>query len=1465
MKKLFIYFYILLALNFASSLLSAQDIIITGVPSSLCANQSLIIGYEVSDFSPLSGNEFVAELSDNSGDFTDPDFIGSISSTNLLGNIPVQIPDGLTGTDYRIRVTSTLNSEGAPETGINNSNIAINCNALDYYWVGGTGNWSNFTHWAEEDGGTVFHTAPPTINDNVFFTPNSFTASNQIVNINQNALCNNITWTTNESQFPSLVTGHIDNTLTIAGSFILAQGVHRSIATIIFDSNMLENTINMADNLRSAFEKITFNGSSTWSLTSNFETQEVRFNGGNFNTNNFTVRADEWEFTFGSGSKIFNAGNSHIYASRFTQGANTTFNKGSSTLHIIASQEFSNSIDGDFDFNNVIIEADATITGNNQYASFIVNAGITVELNANDTQEMLDLQLNGTPENPIIITSTDSGVAAIFEVPSSGSVYANHVIFKDNYATGGATFTATYSSEISNVTGWTGLLLGQIITFPNLDDITMAQTATLGATASSGNAVSYSILSITGNATIENSTLTPTQTGLVGVTASQAGDEVTYGAAQSITRYIHLNIGDFPNELGQMKQATIVVGAADGISQGHSAASNISVNNALKAIISPNGELIVAGESRVLIWDELPTSYDVPADIVVGQPNFTSINPTPSQSILGPEVNDLITGDVIIGPNGELIVSDSRGILIWNTIPAINGELADVIIGQTNFTATAMAVTKSQFLSPLGVAVSNDGKLIVADFSAHRVLIFNSIPQENGVEADVVIGQPNFTTSIAGTSNKNLNFPTFVAVTPDNKLLIADALNNRVLVYDTIPTADYTAANAVIGQPDFNSNAIGTTGNSLNIPLGVSVSRTGKLAIADRNNNRVLLYNQIPTNNENADLVIGQPNFTSKGIDQTDITLRTVGDPTGVFWDHSENLLITDGGLNRIMIYGAKDIKAPTITNLTPLSPHYSVGAANQKSTITVEDQSGIRSAVAHWQEITALNPANPIYEQTDLTALGNGVYEFDIAVVETKSASPTGIEYYMEFTDHANNTLNTLNNIQRLPINYPNGIAITSFGVGTTTQAYRLMAIPLALSNATVEHVFSAILGGDYDPSKMRIFSYARESATEFTEATNATNLEVGKGYFALAASPASVTSPAGTTSFEQINVTGTDFQVFSVDLVEGWNLIGNPFMHDVVWADIELLSQVNPGDVDAPQLYGGNGYQTASAIPTGSGAFILNNTQNTISLKIPAKKNTGGRHTSTQENKNELSETSWEVLFKTIGVNGDMFTLGGIGMELEATIGKDLFDIVNPPAFASIKTINFNHPAFIASSFKKDIRETTHEEKWQFEYNVENTSKEKQKINWDNSYFGDNSPDLYLVDKTHFTTINMKEVNSYTFNHGNLTSFEVYFGDNVLEQLTPAKPITQSPFPNPFTNEITFNIGLPQGENYVVTLRIYDTVGKEIRTISSPLSSGYNSIIWNGLTNNGRETPTGMYAYRIHVKGTAAELVESGKIIKK
>ena len=107
--------------------------------------------------------------------------------------------------------------------------FSISVSAADYYWVGGSGNWSDISHWATAAGGSTFHNQAPTAEDNVFFDANSFTAPGQTVTINtDNAFCRDMNWSGVANQ-PTL-TGSESRVLSINGSLQLSPDMTFSFA-----------------------------------------------------------------------------------------------------------------------------------------------------------------------------------------------------------------------------------------------------------------------------------------------------------------------------------------------------------------------------------------------------------------------------------------------------------------------------------------------------------------------------------------------------------------------------------------------------------------------------------------------------------------------------------------------------------------------------------------------------------------------------------------------------------------------------------------------------------------------------------------------------------------------------------------------------------------------------------------------------------------------------------------------------------------------------------------------------------------------------------------------------------------------------------------------------------------------------------------------------------------------------------
>jgi hypothetical protein len=263
------------------------------------------------------------------------------------------------------------------------------------------------------------------------------------------------------------------------------------------------------------------------------------------------------------------------------------------------------------------------------------------------------------------------------------------------------------------------------------------------------------------------------------------------------------------------------------------------------------------------------------------------------------------------------------------------GQAARLIVGQQAFTAQSTNSSDTVIGAASGLAYAAD-TLFVADSNRigatpinHRVLLFKNVstafPSPTAElantsacpicvgQASVVLGQPDFTTTtenVPGTPN-GLRLPTAVA-SDGVHVVVADTNHNRVLIWNSIPTINDQPADVVVGQPDFTSQGVPgntPTAKSMRGPQGVWI-QNGKLYVADTQNNRVLIYNKIPTTNgASADVVLGQPNFNSAiepdlTQQKTSATASNLLNPVSVTSD-GIRLYVADLGYNRVLIWNS--------------------------------------------------------------------------------------------------------------------------------------------------------------------------------------------------------------------------------------------------------------------------------------------------------------------------------------------------------------------------------------------------------------------------------------------------------------------------------------------------------------------------------------------------------------------------------
>ena len=233
---------------------------------------------------------------------------------------------------------------------------------------------------------------------------------------------------------------------------------------------------------------------------------------------------------------------------------------------------------------------------------------------------------------------------------------------------------------------------------------------------------------------------------------------------------------------------------------------------------------------------------------------------------------------------------------------------AAFVIGQTDFESNAEHSGEAQPVAqglrdPYGVAAFSPDMLWIPDFGNHRVLGFSPFPDASGAVAQRVIGQSDFSTGLSGTSSVALDSPIGVGVS-GSSLYILDNDNHRVLLYPTIPTIDGAAAGTVIvGHPDTNSTRSGCDASSITYTEGFRVTEN-RLIVADTYHDRVLIWNSIPTTSDvPADLVLGQPNFTTCTATGASTASSTVLDRPSDAATDGIRLVVSDMEHNRVLIW----------------------------------------------------------------------------------------------------------------------------------------------------------------------------------------------------------------------------------------------------------------------------------------------------------------------------------------------------------------------------------------------------------------------------------------------------------------------------------------------------------------------------------------------------------------------------------
>lgn len=309
--------------------------------------------------------------------------------------------------------------------------------------------------------------------------------------------------------------------------------------------------------------------------------------------------------------------------------------------------------------------------------------------------------------------------------------------------------------------------------------------------------------------------------------------------------------------------------------------------------------LVFVGPARATNFAASPNAVNV-----LGPPNFTTPvdSPRMDRAVHGPE-------GVALDSTGRVFIADTYNdrVVAYNAIPAANGAVFDYAVGMGSTTEYYDGCSSTQNSFTTSVAAGG-GKLAIASRWVSRVVLYNTTPTANGASSNIVLGQPNLTTcpwTSGAPTASSLSGDVGQVWTNGTKVLVADSGNNRVLIWNTWPTSNNQAADLVLGQPDFTSNTAnngGISASRLNYPTGVWSDGT-KLLVVDRSNNRVLAWNTWPTSNaQAASFVLGQSTMTGNG---TACSAAGMNAPFHVASNGTRIAITETWGNNRVILHDA--------------------------------------------------------------------------------------------------------------------------------------------------------------------------------------------------------------------------------------------------------------------------------------------------------------------------------------------------------------------------------------------------------------------------------------------------------------------------------------------------------------------------------------------------------------------------------
>ena len=365
---------------------------------------------------------------------------------------------------------------------------------VNYYWIGGSGNWSDNSHWSLSSGGGST-ACLPNINDSIYFDANSGFTANDTVLLDVNGFCSYMDW----SAATGSPTFTLNRLLNSKGDIIFNSGMAITRNTLSARIRIVPNTNNVSlnattSNLDTDISFEAENENDTLFLLSNLmmaDSNLFTFIKGTFVTNNFNINTGAFNSAIQL-TKTLELGSSTLdlyFGWGIGQGgAELTFDAGTSTINIHGSQSIDYFYGEGATYSSVSIDNKndtlTKLTGSNTFTNLTIQPGVKLEVEQATIQAISGvLSIKGNCTDSIELFSDNSGTDFSLNHTSVTNDTLECVKIKDvNGSVSSSTFFTLFSTDLGNNTSFTelnnppsvadftttyNLCLGDIATFTN--------------------------------------------------------------------------------------------------------------------------------------------------------------------------------------------------------------------------------------------------------------------------------------------------------------------------------------------------------------------------------------------------------------------------------------------------------------------------------------------------------------------------------------------------------------------------------------------------------------------------------------------------------------------------------------------------------------------------------------------------------------------------------------------------------------------------------------------------------------------------------------------------------------------------------------------------------------------------------------------------------------------------------------